>query len=76
MHGAAAPRRADSSSFEDVLAEKVPDAITWRQAQVLDAHERERGLASGRPRVKVVRTADMLAIARGSAASTSRAPAV
>lgn len=46
--------------LERVLSERQRDLVTYADWQVLDALERERGEADGRPRVKFTRIEDML----------------
>jgi ferredoxin/flavodoxin---NADP+ reductase len=48
------------------LAGRAPDAVTWSGWQAIDAAERAAGEPAGRPRVKLVRLADLLSAARGS----------
>ena len=50
------------------LRERVPGLVTWADWQAIDAHETSAGEAQGRPRVKLVRVPEMLAVAeRGRA---------
>ena len=44
----------------DWLAERAPDAVTWEGWQAIDEAERRAGEAQGRPRVKLVRLADLV----------------
>ncbi|MEQ8832993.1 MAG: NADP oxidoreductase [Miltoncostaeaceae bacterium] len=46
--------------LERVLSERQRDLVTYSDWQVLDALERERGEADGRPRVKFTRIEEML----------------
>jgi ferredoxin--NADP+ reductase len=46
------------------LAERAPDAVTWEGWQAIDEHERAAGEPHGRPRVKLVRLADLVAAGR------------
>ena len=39
----------------------APDAVTWEGWQAIDEHERAAGEPHGRPRVKLVRLADLVA---------------
>jgi ferredoxin--NADP+ reductase len=50
-------------------AEGWPDAITWEGWQAIDEHERSAGEPHGRPRVKLVRHADLVAAGRGAVRS-------
>ncbi|NJO08117.1 MAG: NADP oxidoreductase, partial [Chloroflexaceae bacterium] len=54
----------DPSLIENLLHERKPDYVTYEQWNILNAHEVGTGEAQGRPRVKVTRVADMLAIMR------------
>jgi len=45
------------------LRARVPGLVTWEDWQRIDAHETERGREQGRPRVKLVRVPEMLAVA-------------
>ena len=60
---------ADPQSIEAWLAERAPDAVTWSGWQAIDEHERGRGEPHGRPRIKLVRLADLVAAARDEAAT-------
>jgi ferredoxin/flavodoxin---NADP+ reductase len=64
--GAAAlnvPARPDRDAIEPWLQEQAPGLVTWSGWQVIDAHERGRGEASGRPRVKLTDVDEMVAVA-------------
>ena len=50
----------------------MPDAVTWEGWQAIDEDERSRGEPQGRPRVKLVRLADLVAVAAGSRLSAAR----
>jgi ferredoxin/flavodoxin---NADP+ reductase len=50
------------------LHDCAPDAVTWEGWQAIDEHERAAGEPHGRPRVKLVRVADLIAAGRGIAA--------
>jgi ferredoxin--NADP+ reductase len=45
------------------LRARVPDLVTWAGWEAIDEHERARGAQAGRPRVKLVRVPEMLAVA-------------
>ena len=49
------------------LAACAPDAVMWEGWQAIDEHERRSGEPYGRPRVKLVRLADLAAMGRGVA---------
>jgi ferredoxin--NADP+ reductase len=53
----------DDSDAEAWLRQRVPSLVTWADWQKIDAHETAAGEAQGRPRVKLVRVPEMLAIA-------------
>jgi ferredoxin--NADP+ reductase len=62
------PTAADAEDTAAWLAERAPDAVTWEGWQAIDEAERRAGEAQGRPRVKLVRLADLLEAGRlGSA---------
>jgi ferredoxin--NADP+ reductase len=58
---------ADALECAQWLAECAPDAVTWEGWQAIDAQERAAGEPHGRPRVKLVRLADLVAAGRASA---------
>ena len=65
--GPAGPRDTDPdrpARLEAWLLERQPDLVTDVGWQAIDAVERAAGEARGRPRVKLVRTADLLSAAR------------
>jgi ferredoxin--NADP+ reductase len=56
------------SDCEEWLRENVPGLVTWQGWQAIDAHEQGLGEPHGRPRVKLVRVPEMIAVAEGSRA--------
>jgi ferredoxin/flavodoxin---NADP+ reductase len=48
---------------EQWLRTRVPGLVTWHGWGAIDRHERGRGAPAGRPRVKLVRVPEMLAVA-------------
>ncbi len=52
-------------ALNKLIAERQPDAISFKEWSVLDRLERERGKEAGRPRVKVTDWAQMVDIAKG-----------
>jgi len=58
-----APRTGDLDAIEAWLRSRVAGLVTWRGWEAIDAHERARGAPAGRPRVKIVRVPEMLAVA-------------
>ena len=61
------PRDDDPESIAAWVSERAPDAVTWSGWQAIDAHEQGLGEPHGRPRVKLVQLADLLAAARNGA---------
>jgi ferredoxin--NADP+ reductase len=57
---------ADRDATAGWLRERVPGLVTWAGWEALDAHETAAGRPHGRPRVKVVRVADMQALIRAA----------
>ena len=62
----AAPAPHDTEAIEAWLAERAPEAVTWEGWQSIDAHERGLGEPHGRPRVKLVRVAELVAASRSA----------
>ena len=56
--------RPDAGELAAWLSGRAPDAVTWEGWQVIDEHERSAGEPHGRPRVKLVRLADLVAAGR------------
>jgi ferredoxin--NADP+ reductase len=57
------PPAADGDAVETWLRTRVPGLVSWRGWETIDAHERGLGAPAGRPRVKLVRVGEMLAVA-------------
>jgi ferredoxin--NADP+ reductase len=57
------PPAADGAAIEAWLRTRVPALVTWHGWQAIDEHERSVGAPAGRPRVKLVRIPEMLAVA-------------
>jgi ferredoxin--NADP+ reductase len=57
--------RPSADECSQWLVDRAPDAVTWEGWQAIDEHERAAGEPHGRPRVKLVRLADMIAAGRG-----------
>jgi ferredoxin/flavodoxin---NADP+ reductase len=53
---------ADGDGVERWLRSRVPALVTWDGWKSIDAHEVARGEPQGRPRVKLVRVPEMLAL--------------
>ncbi len=54
--------RRDPALIEALVAERKPDYVTYAHWRKLDTHEVALGTAQGRPRVKVTRVEEMLAV--------------
>ena len=53
-----------SSGADDAwLRTRVPELVSWRGWEAIDEHERGLGAPAGRPRIKLVRVPEMLAVA-------------
>jgi ferredoxin--NADP+ reductase len=57
------PTAPGGDAIEAWLRGQVPGLVTWRGWQAIDEHERRLGAPEGRPRVKLVRVPQMLAVA-------------
>ena len=51
-------------------AERAPDSVTWARWEAIDAHEKTSGEPHGRPRVKLVRLADLVERSRATNAAS------
>ena len=51
-----------AAADEAWLRTRVPGVVTWRGWEAIDEHERALGAPAGRPRVKLVRVPEMLAV--------------
>jgi ferredoxin--NADP+ reductase len=49
-----------------LYAKRAPDAVTWAGWEAIDSTEKAAGAPHGRPRVKLVRVADLVASSRAS----------
>lgn len=65
------PPEPDGEEIEAWLRARVAGVVTWRGWESIDAHERGLGEPLGRPRVKLVRIPEMLAVAEGEPAERS-----
>jgi ferredoxin--NADP+ reductase len=59
------PELADPEAVPAWLTERVPGHITWAGWEMIDAYESRLGEPTGRPRVKLVRLAELLEASRG-----------
>ncbi len=57
-----APVNADRSAVETWLRGRVPGLVSWGGWKAIDEHEVARGEPQGRPRVKLVRVSEMIAV--------------
>jgi len=57
------PLVSDRDAVAEWLRRRVPGLVTWRGWTAIDEHERGLGAPAGRPRVKLVRVPQMLAVA-------------
>jgi len=60
------PKDPDPAACEKFLAEQCPQLVTWEGWRAIDEHETSLGEPQGRPRVKLVRTGEMVDVASGS----------
>jgi ferredoxin--NADP+ reductase len=59
------PALSDGDAVAAWLTELVPDHVTWSGWEMIDAYESSMGEPTGRPRVKLVRLAELLEASRG-----------
>jgi ferredoxin--NADP+ reductase len=64
--GALAEPEGTRAELDALLAERKPNLVTVEGWRAIDAHERERGRAAERPRVKLASHGELLAKAGGS----------
>ena len=58
------PELADAEAVESWLADRAPGFVSWEGWEAIDAHETALGEPTGRPRVKLVRLAELIEAAR------------
>jgi ferredoxin--NADP+ reductase len=58
----------DPEAIAAFYAERAPDSVTWAGWEAIDAHEKASGEPHGRPRVKLVRLADLIERSRATTA--------
>ena len=59
------PELSDAAAVAAWLTERVPGHVTWAGWEMIDAYESSLGESMGRPRVKLVRLAELLEASRG-----------
>ncbi|HWH95891.1 MAG TPA: FAD-dependent oxidoreductase [Baekduia sp.] len=64
-----APGLPDPDETATFYAERAPDSVTWAGWEAIDAHEKSTGEPHGRPRVKLVRVADLVERSRATTRS-------
>ena len=62
------PPQRDAEWFESLVRTQCTDAIDYRGWRTIDAVEREAGRRTGRPRVKLARREEVLAVVEQSLA--------
>jgi len=68
-----APLAGDRNATESLLAERVPDHITYEGWEAIDAAEVARGEPHGRPRVKFCKVEEMVEAANGGGGNAKAA---
>jgi ferredoxin--NADP+ reductase len=61
------PSVTDPEAIAAFYAQRAPDSVTWAGWQAIDAHEKSSGEPHGRPRIKLVRLADLIERSRVTA---------
>jgi len=59
------PELGGAEAVQAWLVARVPDVVTWAGWEAIDAYESEMGIPAGRPRVKLVRLAQLVEASRG-----------
>ena len=65
------PTNPDADATASWLLERAPDAVSWEGWSAIDEQERSAGEPHGRPRIKIVSVADLVAAARARAGARS-----
>jgi ferredoxin--NADP+ reductase len=60
------PVEDDDDAIAAWVAERVPDHVTWAGWESIDAHEAALGEPAGRPRIKLVRLAELVEASRAT----------
>ena len=63
------PAASDPDEIAAFFAERAPDSVTWAGWEAIDAHEKSAGEPHGRPRVKLVRVADLVERSRATSSA-------
>jgi ferredoxin/flavodoxin---NADP+ reductase len=63
------PTLTDPDEIAAFYAERAPNSVTWAGWEAIDAHEKSAGEPHGRPRVKLVRLADLVERSRATSAN-------
>jgi ferredoxin--NADP+ reductase len=63
------PIATDPDEIAAFYAERAPDSVTWAGWQAIDEHEKSAGEPHGRPRIKLVRLADLVERSRATSQS-------
>ncbi|MFZ0040897.1 MAG: FAD-dependent oxidoreductase [Solirubrobacteraceae bacterium] len=64
--GEPTPEDCDPETITEWLDDRVPGLVTWGDWEAIDAHESALGESSGRPRVKLVRLAELIEASRAT----------
>jgi ferredoxin--NADP+ reductase len=64
--GQPVPELTGADAVAGWLTERVPDLVTWEGWEAIDAYESALGEPTGRPRVKLVRVAELLEASRAT----------
>jgi ferredoxin--NADP+ reductase len=64
------PALTDPDAIAAFYAERAPDSVTWAGWEAIDNHEKTSGEPHGRPRVKLVRLAELVERSRATSSST------
>jgi len=62
--GRPSPELTDAETVMTWLSDRVPRLVTWEGWEAIDAHESALGSSMGRPRVKLVRLAELIEASR------------
>ncbi len=62
------PALADADAIERWLTERAPEHVSWDGWRAIDAHESALGAPAGRPRIKLVRLAELVQASRSKRA--------